>query len=88
MFICMIDDFNWILKFVGFIYSVRVLVRPSLLEELSQPRRFADGTTITIKFLDFFNFSKCSNCNLEHTVKYEGLYLFGEEAVFDEFNLN
>ena len=41
-------------------------------------------STITLKWLDFFNLSKCYNYNIVHTVT----YLFGEEAVNDKFHLN
>ena len=33
--------------------------------------RIADSTIITLTYLDFFNFIRCSNNNV-HTVKYEG----------------
>ena len=51
------------------------------LVKLGQPHSFADGTTITLKCLDIFYLSKCSNYNIVYTVKNEGIHLCGEGAL-------
>ena len=51
---------------------------------LSSPRRFADGTIITLKCLDFFKLSRCSNYNIVPTMI---LWSMKEFLVFSEGDL-